>query len=139
MHSNPKSFKNQIFNEAGPKFEKMITKCSQVLYEMDLMALGKERDTNKFSDKILNLLQSDVGSEDLRRMAEKADEVKEYWEQRNRNDILYTNKRRTAILEGLAEGSAAAGNDTDNDNPSPNQARKTNDEDNLIGSRAQND
>ena len=140
MHPNPKSFKNQIFNEAGPKFEKMIAKCSQVINEMELMARGKERDTNKFSDKLLNLLQSDVGSEDLRRMAEKADEVKEYWEQRNRNDILYTNKRRTAILEGLAEGSAGAENDIDDDNPSlNNRARKTNDEDNLIGSRAQND
>ena len=140
MHPNPKSFKNQIFNEAGPKFEKMIAKCSQVIKEMDLMARGKERDTNKVSDKLLNLLQSDVGSEDLRRMAEKADEVKEYWEQRNRNDILYTNKRRTAILEGLAEGSAGAENDINDDNPSHNnRARKTNDEENLIGSRAQND
>jgi hypothetical protein len=140
MHSNPKSFKNQIFNEAGPKFDKMIAKCSQVLNEMDLMALGKERDTNKFSDKLLNLLQSDVGSEDLLRMASKADEVKEYWEQRNRHDILYTNERRTAILEGLAAGSAGAENDIDDDNPSHNnQARKTNSEDNLTGSRAQND
>jgi hypothetical protein len=78
MVSNPRSFKSQIFNEAGPKFEKMIAKCAQVLNEMDLMALGKERDTNKFSDKLLNLLQSDVGSEDLLRMAMKADEVKDY-------------------------------------------------------------
>ena len=140
MHTNPKSFKTQIFNEAGPKFEKMIAKCSQVLNEMDLMALGKERDTNKFSDKLLNLLQSDVGSEDLLRMALKADEVKEYWEQRNRNDILFTNERRTAILEGLAAESAGADNDIDDDNPSHNnQARKTNSEDNLTGSRAQND
>jgi hypothetical protein len=140
MHSNPRSFKNQIFNEAGPKFEKMIAKCSQVLNEMDLMARGKERDTNIFSDKLLNLLQSDVGSVDLRCMAVKADEVKEYWEQRNRNDILYTNERRNAILEGLAEEGAGADNYIDDDNYSHNnQARKTNSEDNLIGSRAQND
>ena len=73
-------------------------------------------------------------------MASKADEVKEYWEQRNRHDILYTNERRTAILEGLAEGSAGADNDIEDDNPSHNnQARKTNSEDNLTGSRAQND
>ena len=140
MHSNPKSFKNQIFNEAGPKFEKMVAKCAQVLNEMDLMALGKERDTNKFSDKLLNLLQSDVGSEDLRRMAEKADEVKEYWEQRNRNDILYTNEKRTAILEGLAAGSANEDDDINNDKFSHNnQACKTNSEDNLTGSKAKND
>jgi hypothetical protein len=137
MHSNPKSFKNQIFNEAGPKFESMIAKCSEVLNEMDLMARGKERDTNKFSDKLLNLLQSDVGSEDALLMASKADEVREYWEQRNRHDILYTNEKRTAILEGRAAGRE---NDIDDDNPSyNNQARKTNSEDNLIGSRAQND
>ena len=140
MQSNPKSFKNQIFNEAGPKFENMIAKCSQVLNEMDLMALGKERDNIKFSDKLLKLLISDVGSEDLLRMAVKADEVKEYWEQRNRNDILNTNKRRTAILVGLAAGSAGEDNYINDDNPSHNnQARKTNSEDNLTGSRAQND
>ena len=118
----------------------MIAKCSQALNEMEVMAQGNERDPNKFSDKLLYLLQSDVGSEDLLRMASKAEEVKEYWEQRHRNDILYTNKRRTAILEGLAEGSAGAENDIDDDNPSHNnRARKTNDEEYLIGSRAQND
>jgi hypothetical protein len=137
MHSNPKSFKNQIFNKAGPKFDTMIAKYSEVLNEMDSMARGKERDTNKFSDTLLKLLQSDVGSEDVLRMANKADKVREYWEQRNRNDILYTNEKRTAILEGLAAGRE---NDIDDNNPSHNnQARKTNSEDNLIGSRAQND
>jgi hypothetical protein len=140
MHSNPRSFKHQIFNEAGPKFEKMIAKCSQALNEMEVMAQGKERDPNKFSDKLLYLLQSDVGSEDLLRMASKAEEVKEYWEQRNRNDILYTNERRTAILEGLAAGSAGEENDTDDDNLIHNiQARKTFSEYNLTGSRAKND
>ena len=49
-----------------------------------------------------------------------------YWEQRNRNDILYTNERRTAILEGRAAGSAGEENDTDDDNLIHNiQARKT--------------
>ena len=140
MHSNPRSFKNQIFNEAGPKFEKMIEKCSQALNEMEAMALGKGRDPNKFSDKLLQLLQSDVGSEDLLRMASKAEEVKEYWEQRKRNDILYTNERRTAILEGRAADSAGAENDTDDDNLiHNNQARKTFSEYNLTGSRAKND
>jgi len=140
MVSNPRSFKSQIFNEAGPKFEKMIAKCAQVLNEMDLMALGKERDTNKFSDKLLNLLQSDVGSEDLLRMAMKADEVKDYLEQRNRNNILHTNERRTAILEGLAADSAGADSDSNDDNPiHNNQARKTNSDDSITGSRAQND
>ena len=140
MVSNPRSFKSQIFNEAGPKFEKMIAKCAQVLNEMDLMALGKERDTNKFSDKLLNLLQSDVGSEDLLRMAMKADEVKDYLEQRNRNNILHTNERRTTILEGLAADSAGADSDSNDDNPiHNNQARKTNSDDNITGSRAQND
>ena len=106
---------------------------------MDLMALGKERDSNKFSDQLLNLLQSDVGSEDLLSMATKADEVREYWEQRNRHDILYTNDRRTAMLEGFAAESAGT-DETDDDNPSHNnQARKTNSEDDLTGSRAQND
>jgi len=140
MIKNPRSFKHQIFNEAGPKFEKMIEKCSQALNQMETMALGKGRDSNKFSDKLLHLLQSDVGSEDLPRMASKVEEVKEYWEQRKRNDILYTNERRTAILDGLAAESAGAENDTDDDNLShKNQARKTYSEYNLTGSRAKND
>ena len=140
MLKNPRSFKHQIFNEAGPRFEKMIEKCSQALNQMEAMALGKGRDSNKFSDKLLHLLQSDVGSEDLPRMASKVEEVKEYWEQRKRNDILYTNERRTAILDGLAAGSAGAENDTDDDNLiHNNQARKTYSEYNLTGSRAKND
>jgi len=140
MLKNPRSFKHQIFNEAGPKFEKMIEKCSQALNQMEAMALGKGRDSNKFSDKLLHLLQSDVGSEDLPRMASKVEEVKDYWEQRKRNDILYTNERRTAILDGLTADSAGAENDTDDDNLShKNQARKTYSEYNLTGSRAKND
>ncbi len=42
MISNPRSFKSQLFIEAGPKFESMIAKCCQVLNEMDMMTLGKE-------------------------------------------------------------------------------------------------
>jgi hypothetical protein len=73
-------------------------------------------------------------------MASKADKVKEYLEQCNKNDILYTNERRTAILEGRAAGSAGEENDTDDDNLIHNiQARKTFREYNLTGSRAKND
>jgi hypothetical protein len=73
-------------------------------------------------------------------MAMKADEGKDYLEQRNRNNILHTNERRTAILEGLATDSAGADSDSNDDNSSHNnQARKTNSDDNITGSRAQND
>jgi hypothetical protein len=138
MISNPRSFKTQLFNKAGTKFESMIAKCFQVLNEIDMMILGKEIDPNKLSDKLLNQLQEDVGSTDIQQMAMKADKTREYLEQRKRHDILYTNEKRSAVLDGIAESIGA--DDLDNNNARHNnQARKTNSEDDLTGSRAKND
>jgi hypothetical protein len=105
---------------------------------MDMMTLGKERDSNKFLDKLLNQLQEDVGSTDIQQMAIKADKTREYLEQRKRHDILYTNEKRSALLNGIAESVGA--DDLDDNNPRlNNQDRNTNSEDDLTGSRAKNE
>ncbi len=71
-------------------------------------------------------------------MAMKADKTREYLEQRKRHDILYTNEKMSAVLDGIAESVGA--DDLDDNNPRHNnQARKTNSEYDLNGSRAQND
>ncbi len=103
-----------------------------------MMTLGKERDSNKFLDKLLNQLQEDVGSTDIQQMAIKADKTREYLEQRKRHDILYTNEKRSALLNGIAESVGA--DDLDDNNPRlNNQDRNTNSEDDLTGSRAKNE
>ena len=122
----------------------MIKKFSQVPNEIDMMALGKVRDPTKCSDKLLKLLQSDAGSRELKQMAKKADGIRDYLKERNINDILYTNKKRNAVIgcieESVREVESIEIEKIDDINPSHNnQARKTNGEDNLTASRAQND
>ena len=83
-----------MFNEAGSHFKGMTNKCKQVWNKMKSMESGTNpRDPKKFSDKLLTLLQVEVASRELHKMAERVDKVR----------IIDTNKERSVIIDQLSE------------------------------------
>ena len=100
------------------------------------MNLGNGRDTARFSDKLLTLLQAELASRDMGQMMAKVEDERERLDDLKRHDIIDTSKRRTDILEKRLESSADDGRNNE-DIGNNNQARKTNSAIST-GSRAQN-
>jgi len=128
------NFQGQIYNEAGPDFQGMVTKCGKVLSELESIKQGNTQDTSKFSDTLVLRLQDEVDSRDITIMAERVEEIRAALDDLHRVKILENNEdRRKAIDRACAE------EDEDNNEGNNKQARKTRIEDSLAESRAQHD
>ena len=137
----PKNFRDQLSNEAGPTLKGMIEKCVQVEHEMMNMSQGQARDASRYSDKLLQELQKEAASSDIDKMMEKAEKVRGDLEVIYLAEVMQTNDSRNAAIEEAFQFGEweEAGVINDGDTATNTQARKTRSGDRLTESRAKND
>ena len=143
----PQNFQDQLFNESGPTLAGMVTKCDQIEEEIGNMMVGGVRNPTRFSDKLIQMLQEDIETNEVGEALEKVKEVREALEETYRSEMLQENESRNeAIDKAFREHNVDpsvweqdANSSNDSHMAEHNQARKTQGEDDFTESRAEND